>query len=146
MTEITHIFRHIALQARHQLHMCVLAKTTGTLRFYDLCNCYHIENYHSSTSYHPLYNAHSLHESIMDCWMDLSRKRVTSGHSLCVQRRKIMGTINYMSQWPMTTDKTAVDEQVFSHCCPVTYCWDIVDKSLFPYFHWFRTRWFWIRN
>ena len=35
-------FRHIALQARHQLHMCVLAKNTGTLRFYDMCNCYHM--------------------------------------------------------------------------------------------------------
>ena len=23
----------------------------------------------------------------------------------------------------LTTDKTAVDEQVFSHCRPVTYCW-----------------------
>ena len=58
----------------------------------------------------------------------LSRKWVTSGHSLCV----IMGTIHYMNSESvsLTTDKMAFDEQVLSHCCPATYCWDIVDKSL----------------
>ena len=113
-TEIAHIFLHIALQARHQLHMCVLAKNTGTLRFYDMCNCYHIENYHSSTSYHPVvqhtfppWKHHGLLDGPLVTLPCLSRKRVTSGHSLCVQRRKIMDTINYMNSESVANDPLA---------------------------------------
>ena len=80
-----------------------------------MCNCYHIENYTTlALRITPLYNAHRAprkHHGLLDgplvTFPCLSRKRVTSGHSLCVQRRKIMGTIHYMNSESVANDPLA---------------------------------------
>ena len=62
------------------------------------------------TSYHPVvqhtfppWKHHGLLDGSLVTLPCHSRKRLTSGHSLCVQRRKTMGTITWIqSQWPMT--------------------------------------------
>ena len=37
----------------------------------------------------------------------------------------------------LTMDEAAVDEQVFSHCRPIVYCWSITDEPLLPHLNGF---------